>query len=101
MLRQRQIALRDLNTSVELNVRKSYQSMLEAQERQRIQEERVRIARRRLEINQILKEKGQADETLLENFRTQFFNEQDRLFQDQATYIRRIAALRRQIGYFE
>jgi len=75
--------------------------MLEAQERQRIQEERVRIARRRLEINQILKEKGQADETLLENFRTQFFNEQDRLFQDQATYIRRIAALRRQIGHFE
>ena len=101
VLRQRQIALRDLNTSVELNVRQAYQSMLESQERQRIQEERVRIARRRLEINQILKEKGQADETLLENFRTQFFNEQDRLFLDQATYIRRIAALRRQIGYFE
>jgi len=101
VLRQHQISLRDLNTSVELNVRQSYQSMLEAQERQRIQEERVRIARRRLEINQILKEKGQADETLLENFRTQFFNEQDRLFQDQATYIRRIAALRRQIGHFE
>ncbi|MGY8827291.1 MAG: TolC family protein [Candidatus Latescibacterota bacterium] len=100
-LRQREIALRNLNTSVELDVRQSYQSMLEAQERQRIQEERVRIARRRLEINQILKEKGQADETLLENFRTQFFNEQDRLFQDQATYIRRIAQLRRQIGHFE
>ncbi len=101
VLRQREIALRDLNTSVELSVRQAYQSMLEARERQRIQEERVKIARRRLEINQILKEKGQADETLLENFRTQFFNEQDRLFQDQATYIRRIAALRRQMGYFE
>ncbi len=101
VLRQREIALRDLSTSVELSVRQAYQSMLESRERQRIQEERVKIARRRLEINQILKEKGQADETLLENFRTQFFNEQDRLFQDQATYIRRIAALRRHMGYFE
>jgi outer membrane protein TolC len=100
-LRQLQVNLSDLYAEVELNVRQAYQSMLEAEGRQRLQEERVKIFRRRLEINQILKDKGQADESLLENVRQQFFNEQDRLFQDQATYIRRIAALRRQMGYFE
>ena len=49
----------------------------------------------------LFKDGGQADESLLENVRQQFFNEQDRLFQDQANYIRSIAALRRQMGYFE
>jgi len=101
LLRQLQLRLRDLRSSGELQVRQAYQSVLETEGRQRIQAERVKIARRRLEINQILKDKGQADESLLENVRQQFFNEQNTLFNDQATYIRRIAALRRQMGYFE
>jgi len=101
LLRQLQMLLRDLRSSGELQVRQAYQSVLETEGRQRIQAERVKIARRRLEINQILKDKGQADESLLENVRQQFFNEQNTLFNDQATYIRRIAALRRQMGYFE
>ena len=100
-LRQLQMNLSDLHASVELQVRQAYQSVLEAEGRQRIQAEQVRIASRRLNITQILKDKGQVDETLLENFRTQFFNAQDRLFQDQANYIRRLAALRRQMGYFQ
>ncbi len=100
-LRQIEMALEDVRASVELQVSQAYQSMLEARGRQSIQGQRVNIARRRLAINQILKDKGQADENLLESVRQQFFNEQDRLFQDQATYIRRIADLRRQMGYFE
>jgi len=75
--------------------------VLEAEGRQRIQAERVRIEGRRLTINEILKDKGQADENLLETVRQKFFNEQDRLFSDQATYIQRIAALRRQMGFFK
>jgi outer membrane protein TolC len=100
-LRQNQMQLRDLRSSVELQVRQAFQSVLEAEGRQLIQAERVRIEGRRLEINQILKDKGQADENLLETVRKQFFAEQDRLFSDQATYIQRIAALRRQMGFFE
>lgn len=100
-LRQLQVSLRDLHASVELQVSQAYQSVLEAEGRQRIQAERVNIAFRRLEITQILKDKGQADENLLENYRSQFFDTQDRLFSDQTNYIRQIAALRRQMGYFE
>ena len=100
-LRQLEIGLRDLHAETELNVRQAYQQVLEAEGSQRIQAERVKIARRRLEINQILKDKGQVDENLLETFRNQFFNTQDQLFRNQETFIRRIAALRRQMGYFE
>jgi outer membrane protein TolC len=100
-LRQLEIGLRDLHAETELNVRQAYQQVLEAEGSQRIQAERVKIARRRLEINQILKDKGQVDENLLETFRNQFFSTQDRLFQNQENFIRRIANLRRQMGYFE
>ena len=72
-LRQLEISLRDLRAETELNVRQAYQQALEAERRQRIQAERVKIARRRLEINQILKEQGEVNENLLETFRNQFF----------------------------
>ncbi len=100
-LHQKQVELRDLSAAVELSVRQAYQSMLEAREQQRIQEKQVKIARRRLEINQTLKDKGQADESLLEQVRAQFFQAQDRLFQNQGSYIQRQAALRRLMGHFE
>jgi outer membrane protein TolC len=100
-LRQLQVQMRDLRAETELRVRQAFQSLLEAEGQQGIQFRRVEIVRRRLEINQILKDKGQADESLLEQVRNQFFNEQDTFFRNQETYIRRQAALRRQIGYVE
>jgi outer membrane protein TolC len=75
--------------------------MLEAEEEARLQERFVRIARRRLEINQFLQEKGQADEAKLEAVRSAFFSAQDRLFSNQRTYITRQAQLRRLMGYVE
>ncbi|MEW6752352.1 MAG: TolC family protein [Candidatus Latescibacterota bacterium] len=100
-LRNLTTGLQDLRSTVELQVRQAYQAVLEAEGRQRMQAKRAEIARRRLDINQILKDKGQADESLLETVRNQYFQEQDRLFQDQETYIRNIATLRRQMGYYE
>lgn len=100
-LRRLQLQLRDLRAGVELRVRQAYQSMLEAEETQRLQEQRVRIARRRLEIGQLLQEKGQADEAKLEQIRDQFFDAQVTLFNNQATYISRQAQLRRLMGYVE
>ena len=100
-LRQLTAELRDQRAGVELKVRQAYQSMLEAEEQQRIQEQQVVIARRRLEINQLLKEKGKADEAKLEQVRDQFFDAQDALFGNQATYISRQANLRRFMGYVE
>lgn len=100
-LRELRASLRDLEAGAELQVRQAYQSVLEADGNQRIQMERARIAGKRLEITQILKDRGQADESLLEGFRQQFFDAQAKLFDYQATYIQRQAALRRQMGYFE
>ena len=94
--------VRDLRASVELGVRQAYQSMLEAEETQRLQEKSVVIARRRLEIKQQVQEKGgQVDEAVLESFRQQFFSAQEELFRNQETYISRQAELRRLMGYVE
>ena len=93
--------LRDLRAGVDLRVRQAYQSMLEAEEQQRIQEKRVFIARRRLAINQYLKDKGKADEAKLEQVRDQFFREQDSLFNNQANYINQQTELRRLMGFVE
>ena len=101
-LRGLQVQLRDLRAAAELGVRQAYQSMLEAEETQRLQEKSVVIARRRLEIKQQVQEKGgQVDEAVLENFRQQFFTAQEVLFQNQETYISRQAELRRLMGYVE
>ena len=101
-LRGLQEQVRDLRAAAELGVRQAYQSMLEAEETQRLQEKSVVIARRRLEIKQQVQEKGgQVDEAVLENFRQQFFSAQEELFRNQETYISRQAELRRLMGYIE
>lgn len=100
-LRAKQVALNDLQADVDLRVRKAYQLMHEILTQKNIQERSVEIARRRLEINQTLKERGLVDDNFFENVRNQFFDEQDRLFGDQANYIERQANLRRLMGYFE
>lgn len=90
-----------MRAGVDLRVRQAYQSMLEAEEQQRIQEKRVFIARRRLAINQYLKDKGRADEAKLEQVRDQFFREQDSFFENQANYINQQTELRRLMGFVE
>ena len=101
LLRSALIELRDRREGVEVQVRQAYQSMLEADEEQKIQEKRVTIARRRLEISQVLMDKGQADEAKVESVRDQFFRAQADLFRNQATYITRQSSLRRLMGYVE
>jgi outer membrane protein TolC len=100
-LRQFEVQLDDRRAALELQVRQAYQSMLQAERQQSIQSQRVYIARRRLEINQILKEKGQADESKFEQVRNDFFNTQNALFGNQANFIRRQANLRRLMGYLQ
>ena len=100
-LRRLQARLRDLRAGVELQVRQAYQSMLEEQEKLGLQEQRVVIERRRLEISQLLRDKGQGNEAQLEAVRNQFFSAQRNLFANQETYISRQAQLRRLIGYVE
>lgn len=100
-LRRLQAQLRDLRAGVELQVRQAYQSMLEASETLQLQEQRVVIARRRLEISQLLRDKGLGNEAQLEQVREQFFNAQSNLFNQQESYITRQASLRRLMGFVE
>ena len=101
LLRAKEVEYSDLRADIDLRVRKAYQQMGETLIRKQIQDQRVNIARRQLEINQELKERGQADDNLFETVRSRFFTEQDKLFQDQGNYIRQQANLRRLMGHFE
>ena len=102
---------RDRSTAVALNycrasfhrIRKnpSKRVMLEEQEKLSLQQQRVVIARRRLEISQLLRDKGQGNEAQLEQVRDQFFSAQENLFRNQETYIGRQAQLRRLMGYLK
>lgn len=100
-LRQLEIRLQDAQAAVELRVRQAYQAMSEALQQQELQRQRVTIARRRLEIHQILRDKGQADESLLEQVRAQYFAAQDTLLGAQENAVHRQAQLRRLMGHLE
>ena len=100
-LRQRQVSLEDLRHRIDLQVRQAHLLMEEALRQKEIQERSVVIARRRLEINQKLKERGLVSDIFFEQQRDRFFDEQDQLFANQANYIRRQANLRLLMGYFE
>ena len=100
-LRQLQAELQRQEDLVELDVRKAYQNLSEAQEARRIQERRVEISKRRLEIQERLKEAGEITELEIETFRTQFFRDQDQFFAEQDNYIRVQEDLRKLMGWFE
>lgn len=100
-LRQLEIRLQDARSVVELQVRQAYQALGESLRQQELQQQRVAVTQRRLEIHQILKEKGQADESLLEQVRAQYFAAQDTLLNAQENAIHRQAQLRRLTGYLE
>ena len=100
-LRQLQAELKRQEDLVELGVRKAYQSLLEARETRRIQERRVEISKRRLEIQERMKEAGRIGELDIEHFRDQFFRDQDQFFRDQDDYIRAQEDLRKLMGQFE
>jgi outer membrane protein TolC len=100
-LRQLEFRLQDARAAVELQVRQAHQALDEALHQQELQEQRVALTRRRLAIHQILKDKGQADESLLEQVRTQYFAAQDTLLSAQENTIHQQAQLRRLMGHLE
>ena len=100
-LRQLQAELKRQKGLVELGVRRAYQSLLEAREARRIQERRVEISKRRLEIQERLKEAGRIGELEIETFRAQFFRDQDQFFAEQDNTIRAQEDLRKIMGWFE
>jgi len=93
--------LQDQVQAEELSVRNAYQDMLEAVQQLEIQESRMNISRRRLEITRKLREFGKVQEFQLDSYRSQFFNDQDNYFKAQETVITAQENLRKIMGVFE
>ena len=63
--------------------------------------ETVEISKKRLQINERLKELGQISDDALETFRNRFFSDQDRYFEKQLNLIEARERLRTAMRYFE
>ncbi len=93
--------LRDALTSLESDVRKSYQSVLEKRKEVDILRETVDISRKRLNVQERLKELGKITDNELETFRTRFFSDQDNYFSGQISLVAAEESLRYYMRYFE
>jgi outer membrane protein TolC len=100
-LRQLELRLQEARAALEMQVRQAHQALAEARQQQDLRQQRAELIRRRFGIHQLLREKGQADESLLEQVRTQYFAAQDSLLGAQENTVHRQAQLRRLMGYLE
>jgi len=93
--------LRDTVDNLELQVRKRYQSMLERRKEVDILRETVNISRKRLRVQERLKELGKISDNELETFRNRFFQDQDAYFTEQIRWIEAQEDLRFEMRFFE
>ena len=100
-LREARHELRDIIDQVELEVRKSYQSLLESRKQLQILDETVKISKKRLQVKERLKELDRIDDNELETFRERFFSDQDRYFVQQIVHVQRQEELRLLMRHFE
>ena len=100
-LDKRRHELRSVIDSVELNIRRAYQTMLEEQEKLMISKETVDISRQRFKIQERLNEIGEVKADELETFRNRFFLDQDSYFNQQINLINAQEQLRLNMRYFE
>jgi len=88
---------------VELDVRQRYETLLERAMNVQLQAQQVAVSKRLFDIKNELRE--QLPEAVpdfeFEQFRNRFFNDQDRLFEAQASFIAARENLREAMGYFE
>lgn len=92
--------LTDQELSEELSAREAYQALLEAVNQLQIQQRTLEISDRRLEITRKLREFGKVTDYQVDNYRLQFFNDQDRLFSAQESVISAQENLRKIMGVF-
>lgn len=93
--------LRDALISLESDVRKAYQSVLEKRKEVEILRETVEISRKRLNVQERLKELGKITDNELETFRTRFFSDQDNYFSGQISLVAAEESLRYYMRCFE
>ena len=91
----------DAIAATELDVLKSYQTVLERDKETEILEETVAISKERLRVKERLKELGTITDNELETFRDRFFSDQDAYFQKQLQLIEAQERLRLSMRYFQ
>ena len=101
LLDQARHVLRDKTDAVEGSVRKLYQTMLERRQAVEILRETVTISRKRLRVQERLKELGKITDNQLETFRTQYFTDQDSFFSQQIQLMTAQENVRHAMRYFE
>jgi len=100
LLRAAQHELRDTVDVVELEIRKTYQTMLEIREELSILEQTVEISKKRLKAKERLKELNRISDDELETFRDRFFHDQDAYFAKQIEHIASQEEIRSLMRYF-
>ena len=101
LLEQARHSLRDKIDGLEQDVRTATQTVLEHRKEVEILRETVTISTERLRVQERLKELGKISDNDLENFRQQFFNDQDSLFVEQIALVEAQEDLRLVMRYFE
>lgn len=101
LLAQARHKLRDLIDSVESDVRKAYQTVLEQRKQVEILGETVRISKERLRVQEQLKELGRISDNELETFRERYFDDQDKFFARQISLVEAQEDLRHEMRMFE
>lgn len=91
----------DVISLTELEVRRTYQTVLERERERDILQETVRISKERLRVQERLKELGKIGDNELETFRGRFFADQDGYFEKQIQLIGAQERLRLAMRYFE
>ena len=101
LLKEARHELRGTIDSVEQEVRKDYQTMLEQRQQLEILAETVAISKKRLKAKERLKELDRISDDELETFRERFFNDQDAYFAQQIEHVAAQEGLRAGMRYFE
>ncbi len=94
-------SVRDAVDTVEADIRKAYQTMLERRKDLEILKETVNISKERLRVQERLKELGKITDNELETFRGRFFSDQDTFFRKQISLMEAQENLRRKMRFFE
>jgi len=102
-LKQAEARLQRAEELAELDVRRSYEQLLEIAMDVQLQAQQTEISRHLFDIQNELRDKlpTMVSEQSFETFRNRFFNDQDRLFSRQAGFIRARENLRESMGLFE
>ena len=102
-LKQTEARVQRAGELAELDVRQRYESLLDNAMDVQLRAQQVAISRRLFDIQNELRERlpARVSEQQFETFRNRYFNDQDRLFSAQASFIETRESLREAMGQFE